>query len=94
VGFPYAASLPTCLLGQLIGIHGACNTTFADNQGLNPQTGIKTGLNLGIPIDTFLRLVSQVSPTLKFPAPPPLGTATQMSTADLLLQVVEQIYCG
>jgi tetratricopeptide (TPR) repeat protein len=77
--------------GQLIGIHGTSKTPFAQNQGINPQTGRKAGLNLGMPIDTFLRLVPQVSPTLKFPAAPPLGTATQLNAADLFIQAAEQI---
>jgi tetratricopeptide (TPR) repeat protein len=77
--------------GQLIGIHGASKTQFVDNQGLNPETGSKAGLNLGIPIDTFLRLIPQILPTLKFPAVPSRNIATQTSTANLFIQAVEQI---
>jgi tetratricopeptide (TPR) repeat protein len=80
--------------GKLIGIHGASKTQFTETQGLNPQTESKVGLNLGIPIQTFLRSVPQVMPTLQFPSAPSLNTATQMTAADFLIQSVDQMIAG
>jgi tetratricopeptide (TPR) repeat protein len=41
--------------GELIGIHGRSQTAFNDNLGVNPETGLKFGLNLAIPIQFFLQ---------------------------------------
>jgi tetratricopeptide (TPR) repeat protein/V8-like Glu-specific endopeptidase len=80
--------------GQLIGIHGASKARYTDNQGVNPETGTKFGLNLGIPIDTFLRLVTQVTPTLKFPAATPASMTQQTTAGDLFIQAVDQVVAG
>jgi tetratricopeptide (TPR) repeat protein len=73
--------------GQLIGIHGASRTPFAENQGIIPELGSKFGLNLGIPIDTFLRSVPQVLPELKLPAASPLASVSaQMTASDSFIQ--------
>jgi tetratricopeptide (TPR) repeat protein len=80
--------------GQLVGIHGASKVRNAEDQGIDPTSGVKLGLNLGIPIDTFLRLVPQVSPTLKFPTAPPLAVTPQVTAADLVIQGADQLIAG
>ena len=43
--------------GQLIGIHGRADTaTKVQDQNLNPDIYVKSGFNLGIPINTFTTL--------------------------------------
>jgi tetratricopeptide (TPR) repeat protein len=75
--------------GQLIGIHGASKTRFATNLGIDPDTNEKAGLNLGIPIDTFLRLAPQVGLNVQLPAAPPANPPAQPTAADLYLQGVQ-----
>jgi tetratricopeptide (TPR) repeat protein len=82
------------LQGQLIGIHGASKTAFSDNQGLSLRLGHKVGLNLGIPIDTFLRFVPQVAPKLKFPPAPTPAVSSQLTASDFYIQGVEQGIAG
>jgi tetratricopeptide (TPR) repeat protein len=86
--------------GQLIGIHGAAKLTGVlgqtrqETQGINPRTGRKLALNLGIPIDTFLNLVSNVAPNLKFAAVPPRLQSAQPTADDLLIRSIEQEFAG
>jgi D-alanyl-D-alanine dipeptidase len=86
--------------GQLIGIHGAAKLTGVlghmrqETQGIDPSTGRKLALNLGIPIDTFLNLVSNVAPNLKFAAVPPRIQAPQPTADDLLIRSIEQEFAG
>jgi tetratricopeptide (TPR) repeat protein len=80
--------------GQLVGIHGSRKTRFSDNEGIDPTSGLKEGLNLGIPIDTFLRLVAKVNPALKFPTAPPLAAPSQPTASDLALQAANQFIAG
>ncbi|MGB7416732.1 MAG: tetratricopeptide repeat protein [Thermosynechococcaceae cyanobacterium] len=71
--------------GQLIGIHGRADTTTqVQNESVNPDIFIKTGFNLGIPIETFMNLAPDVvgSPEFRPPSPTPID--------DLLLQASEQ----
>jgi tetratricopeptide (TPR) repeat protein len=76
--------------GKLIGIHGASKTRFTTTQGINPDTGQKVAINLGIPIDTFLRLAPQAVPGLQLPtAPPPINPPAQPTASDLYLQGVQ-----
>jgi tetratricopeptide (TPR) repeat protein len=75
--------------GQLIGIHGASKTRFAKTQGINPDNNEKVGLNLGIPIDTFLRLAPQTGLNVQLPAAPPANPPAQLTAADLYLQGVQ-----
>jgi tetratricopeptide (TPR) repeat protein len=76
--------------GQLIGIHGSSKTSFAEEQGIDAETGIKVGLNLGIPINTFLRLAAQISSLPKFPAARPLVAPTQLTASDFFVRATEQ----
>lgn len=42
--------------GELMGIHGRADTTTeVQNQNINPDIFIKTGFNLGIPMDLFMK---------------------------------------
>jgi tetratricopeptide (TPR) repeat protein len=86
--------------GQLIGIHGAAKLTGVlghmrqETQGIDLSTGRKLALNLGIPIDTFLNLVSNVAPNLKFAAVPPRLQTAQPTADDLLIRSIEQEFAG
>jgi tetratricopeptide (TPR) repeat protein len=80
--------------GQLVGIHGASKARFVENQGIDPESGVKYGLNLGIPIDTFLRLAPQVNPALKFPAALPVAVSPQLTASDIVIQAVDQLILG
>jgi tetratricopeptide (TPR) repeat protein len=77
--------------GQLVGIHGASKARFTENQGIDPESGLKYGLNLGIPIDTFLRLVPKVNPALAFPAAAPMVVSPQLTASDLVIQAADQL---
>lgn len=62
--------------GQLIGIHGRADTTpQAQNPNLNPDIYVKTGFNLGIPINTFLQKAEDAKLELGFATPPPKPAA-------------------
>lgn len=62
--------------GQLIGIHGRADTTpQAQNPHLNPDIYVKTGFNLGIPINTFLQKADDANLELGFATPPPKPVA-------------------
>jgi S1-C subfamily serine protease len=83
--------------GQLIGIHGASKLIGSmsgslrrETRGVDPITGSKFGLNLAIPIDTFLRLVPRVEPSLKVVAIPPQAPPPQPTAADLFIQSIDR----
>jgi tetratricopeptide (TPR) repeat protein len=87
--------------GQLVGIHGSTRLTglLADTRtetrGFDANSGEKIGLNLAIPIDTFLRLSSQVEPSLEFAALPATPPAPSQPTAnDLFIQAIDQEAAG
>jgi tetratricopeptide (TPR) repeat protein/V8-like Glu-specific endopeptidase len=71
--------------GQLIGIHGRADTTTqVQEEHLNPDVFIKTGFNLGIPIQTFMSLAPDVvGPAESLPP-------AQIKIDDWLLQATEQ----
>jgi tetratricopeptide (TPR) repeat protein/V8-like Glu-specific endopeptidase len=74
--------------GQLIGIHGRADTTEqVQNADLAPNIYIKTGFNLGVPINLFLRLASQttIGKTLTLAAAP-APTVPQPTADDFFLQ--------
>ena len=57
--------------GQLIGIHGRADTIAkAQNSEINPDIYIKTGFNLGIPINTFLASASNAKLDFDLKSPP------------------------
>jgi tetratricopeptide (TPR) repeat protein len=80
--------------GELIGIHGRADTStenlkFSD---INPNIAVKTGFNLGIPINTFLQLSSNVGVNLGVSAPPLVATAPK--TDDFFIRGVDKFNKG
>lgn len=81
--------------GELVGIHGRAETDVLPGDGKNAPIQVKAGLNLGIPIQTFLSLApkigvkldfkSQPTPTAKPPTPQPTAQQ-QPSTQPPALQ--------
>jgi tetratricopeptide (TPR) repeat protein len=73
--------------GRLIGIHGRADTS---NRGqaseINSNIVVKTGFNLGIPINTFLSAVAKSEPKLAFRAPNPAASPQQSTTSNFYLQ--------
>jgi tetratricopeptide (TPR) repeat protein len=79
--------------GQLVGIHGASKTDLPETQGLD-ERGVKVGINLGIPINSFRRAVPQTVPALQFSNLPAAALNPQPNAANLLIQAVEQYQTG
>jgi tetratricopeptide (TPR) repeat protein len=72
--------------GEVVGIHGRADTRAAESSSINQNIQIaKTGFNLGIPINTSLRLLasSQVDLGVKVPSVP---VATGLKADDFLIQ--------
>lgn len=62
--------------GQLIGIHGRADTAAqAQNPDVNPSIYIKTGFNLGIASNTFLKVTASHQPALTSRRPVTLTTS-------------------
>ncbi len=81
--------------GNLLGIHGRADTTDRiQNQSINPDIYIKTGFNLGIPINTFLSLVPKTGVNLGFPKPTTVVEAQASGVDDLYLQALDQYERG
>ncbi|NJK30542.1 MAG: serine protease [Acaryochloris sp. RU_4_1] len=74
--------------GQLIGIHGRADTTTIQpqDQATNPDIYIKTGFNLGIPINTFLNALPGESVALNLGTLAPRPPAKTPTAADFYLQ--------
>ncbi|NJK40202.1 MAG: tetratricopeptide repeat protein [Acaryochloridaceae cyanobacterium SU_2_1] len=79
--------------GRLLGIHGRADTTTkVQDQSINPDIFIKTGFNLGIPINTFLRLAPAGTVALS-----PIPTASEPSELradDFYLQALDRYSQG
>ena len=74
--------------GEVVGIHGRADTRAAESSTINKDIQIaKTGFNLGIPINTSLRLLasSQVDVGVKVPSAP---VATGLKADDFYIQGV------
>jgi tetratricopeptide (TPR) repeat protein len=72
--------------GEVVGIHGRADTRAAESSSINQDIQIaKTGFNLGIPINTSLRLLasSQVDVGVKVPSAP---VATALKADDFYIQ--------
>ncbi|MEG5041279.1 MULTISPECIES: tetratricopeptide repeat protein [unclassified Microcoleus] len=72
--------------GEVVGIHGRADTRAAESSNINQNIQIaKTGFNLGIPINTSLRLLasSQVDLGVKVPSAP---VATGLRADDFYIQ--------
>ncbi|MBW4611955.1 MAG: serine protease [Desmonostoc vinosum HA7617-LM4] len=72
--------------GELIGIHGRGDTTenFKVSKQ-NPNIVVKTGFNLGIPINTFLRLATKAGVDIGI-TPPNIPKATAPKADDFYIQ--------
>ncbi|MEK0195557.1 tetratricopeptide repeat-containing serine protease family protein, partial [Microcoleus anatoxicus] len=80
--------------GEVVGIHGRADTRAAESNNINQNILIaKTGFNLGIPINTSLRLLasSQVDLGVKVPSVP---VATGPKADDFYIQGVNRFYEG
>lgn len=81
--------------GQLIAIHGRADTTEqAQNPNLDPSIYIKTGFNLGIPIQQFLSLVPKTGVDLGFDVPSVATnqpTSANLSADDYYLQARQKM---
>lgn len=80
--------------GEVVGIHGRADTRAAESSSINQNILIaKTGFNLGIPINTSLRLLasSQVDLGVKVPSAP---VATGPKADDFYIQGVNRFYEG
>lgn len=78
--------------GKLVGIHGRAD---AEQQVQRTETvHVKTGFNLGIPINTFLRLVATVNPNLGFVAKGAASTNSALTADDWFLQATDQYQKG
>jgi tetratricopeptide (TPR) repeat protein/S1-C subfamily serine protease len=80
--------------GQLVGIHGASKTAYTESQGISPEHGSKVGLNLGIPVDSFLRQRPQVLGDLNLPVPPSAIITNEMTASDYFLLGADQEIAG
>ncbi len=56
--------------GQLVGIHGRADLNTRLEPTEDPSVRVKTGFNLGIPIETFVRRAQEVGLTVTAPSPP------------------------
>jgi tetratricopeptide (TPR) repeat protein len=80
--------------GEVVGIHGRADTRAAESSSINQNIQIaKTGFNLGIPINTSLRLLasSQVDLGVKVPSAP---VATGLRADDFYIQGREKLNKG
>jgi tetratricopeptide (TPR) repeat protein len=80
--------------GEVVGIHGRADTRAAESSSINQDIQIaKTGFNLGIPINTSLRLLasSQVDLGVKVPSAP---VATGPKAEDFYIQAGDKYQKG
>lgn len=78
--------------GKLIGIHGRAD---AEQQVRRTETVfVKTGFNLGIPINTFLALAGKVNPSLGFAAQATAPTGSELTADDWFLQATDKYKKG
>lgn len=70
--------------GKLVGIHGRAD---GEQQVQRTETVyVKTGFNLGVPINTFLSSVANVNPTLGFSGKVATSTSSELTPDDLYIQ--------
>ena len=78
--------------GELIGVHGKGDESEVDieTSKINPEVAyVKSGFNLGIPINTFLRLSAKSGVDLGV-TPPPQKVATAPKADDFLVQAADK----
>ena len=78
--------------GRLIGIHGRADGEHHEQRA--ETVYVKTGFNLGVPINTFLSSVSSVNPTLGFAGKVATSTRTELTPDDLYLQGTNKFQKG
>jgi tetratricopeptide (TPR) repeat protein/V8-like Glu-specific endopeptidase len=72
--------------GELVGIHGRADEADIETSKINSTIAyVKSGFNLGIPINTFLRLSNQAGVDLGV-SPPSIPTATAPKADDFYIQ--------
>ena len=82
--------------GELIGVHGRGDESEADiaTSKINPEVAyIKSGFNLGIPINTFLRLSAKSGIDFGV-SPPPERVSTAPKADDFLIQAFDKYQKG
>ncbi len=78
--------------GKLIGIHGRAD---AEQQVQKTETVyVKTGFNLGIPINTFTTLAAKVNPNLGFASQGTVPQTAELSADDWYLQAQNKLKRG
>jgi Trypsin-like peptidase domain len=75
---------------QLVGIHGRAITMFSQNRGVNPTFNQKEGLNLGIPINTFLQALPKLNLSLGLPGSQGKLQSEKPKADDFLLEGLEK----
>ncbi|MBS9396055.1 MAG: serine protease [Dolichospermum sp. LBC05a] len=76
--------------GELIGVHGRGDEADIATSKINPEVAyVKSGFNLGIPINTFLRLSAKSGVDVGV-TPPPERVATAPKADDFLIQGVDK----
>ncbi len=76
--------------GQLIGIQGQALSQLTETKGSNPETGNKVSLNLAIPLNRFLQLVTRIEPSLDLREAKAKVVSDQITVDDLLVQGIEE----
>lgn len=77
--------------GRLIGIHGRSMTPYFRNRGVMPLANIKLGMNMAVPINSFLNSVHQLDSDLNFKnrsAPP--KSSQGLTADDYLLKGIQK----
>ncbi len=62
--------------GELIAVHGKGDQEQTKQSEINASVWVKTGFNLGIPVNTFRQLASQMGVNFENSAKPPVAIAT------------------
>ena len=76
--------------GELIGVHGKGDEADIETSKINPEIAyVKSGFNLGIPINTFLRLSAKSGVDVGV-TPPPERLATAPKADDFFIQAVDK----
>jgi len=77
---------------RLIGIHGRADGEHHERQ--TEAVYVKTGFNLGVPINTFLSSVTRVNPTLGFAGKVAVSPSAEWTPDDLYLQGTDKFQKG
>jgi Flp pilus assembly protein TadD len=76
--------------GELIGVHGRGDEADIETSKINPEVAyVKSGFNLGIPINTFLRLSAKSGVDVGM-TPPPEKVGTAPKADDFFIQGVDK----